>query len=484
MKILKDILKNIKTKKIVGKTDIEIRSICFDSREAKPQCLFVAVKGTKTDGHNYIEQCINAGATAIVCDVLPEILIENITYVLVEDSSFALGIISSNFYDNPSSHIKVIGITGTNGKTTTVNLLHDLFTGLGYKVGLLSTIENKIGNKIIKSTHTTPDSIEINRLLKEMLEQNCSYCFMEVSSHAIVQNRIAGIRFTGGIFSNITHEHLDYHKNFKEYLKAKKRFFDNLPSTAFAISNIDDKNGEIILQNTKASKYYYSLKQIADFKCRIIENRIEGLQININNNDVWVKLVGEFNAYNILAVYGTAILLGEESIEILKILSTLEPVEGRFYHIKNKKNTTAIIDYAHTPDALNNVLETIKSLKRPNSEIITVVGAGGDRDKSKRPIMAKIACNLSNKVILTSDNPRTEEPLNIIEDMKKGVEKKYIKNVLVISDREEAIKTACMLSNEGDVILIAGKGHEKYQEINGKKYPFDDKLILKKYFNN
>lgn len=484
MKLLKYIIKNLKALEIIGSTNIEIDSICFDSRKAKPDCLFVAVKGTKTDGHNYVEQCINAGATAIVCNVLPEMIIENITYILVRDSSFALGIIASNFYDNPSSQIKVIGITGTNGKTTTVNLLHDLFTDLGYKVGLLSTIENKIENKKIKSTRTTPDSIEINSLLKKMLTQGCQYCFMEVSSHAIVQNRIAGIKFTAGIFSNITHEHLDYHKDFKNYLKAKKKFFDNLPSSAFALSNIDDKNGEVILQNTKASKYFYSLKQIADFKCKIIENQIEGLQLNINNNDVWVRLVGKFNAYNLLAVYATAILLGEDEIEVLKTLSTLKAVEGRFYHVKNNNNKTAIIDYAHTPDALKNVLETIINLKKTNQEIISIVGAGGDRDKSKRPIMAKIACSLSDKLILTSDNPRTEDPLLILEDMKKGIDEKFMKNVLVIPDREEAIKTACILSRQGDIILIAGKGHEKYQEINGVKHPFDDKLILKKYFNN
>ncbi len=479
MKTLKDILFKTAIINIIGSTNREISSVCFDSRKVIQKSLFVAVKGTKVDGHKFIKQAIDNGADAIVCETLPENIKNEITYIKVKDSSYVLGYIASNFYDNPSYKLKLIGITGTNGKTTTVSLLYDLFHSLGYKPGLLSTIHNKINGEVLKTNHTTPDAVKINYLLGLMVDKGCTHCFMEVSSHAIVQNRIAGLKFTGAIFSNITHEHLDYHKTFEEYIKAKKKFFDNLPPDAFALSNIDDKNGKIMLQNTKASKYTYSLKSTADFKGKIIENQLEGLKLNIDGKDVWCRLVGKFNAYNLLAVYAAAVLLKEDKSEILTIMSNLKTVEGRFDYIKNDKNITAIVDYAHTPDALKNVLNTILKLKNKKQKIITVFGAGGDRDKQKRPIMAKFACDKSDTVILTSDNPRTEDPNIIIEDMKKGIEKSHLKDVLIITNRKQAIKTAYAIAKPGDIILVAGKGHEKYQEINGVKYPFDDKEILR-----
>ncbi|MCD4747176.1 MAG: UDP-N-acetylmuramoyl-L-alanyl-D-glutamate--2,6-diaminopimelate ligase [Bacteroidales bacterium] len=481
MKNLKDILYKAGITNVTGSTDIEVNSVCFDSRKVKQGDLFIAVKGINFNGHSFINQAIENGAIVIVCEDLPSDILNEITYIKVNDSSYALGVIASNYYNNPSSKIQLIGVTGTNGKTTIVSLLYNLFCELGYKAGLLSTIKNKIDNEDIPATHTTPDAIQINDLLCKMLNKGCSYCFMEVSSHSIVQNRIAGLEFTGGIFTNITHDHLDYHNSFDEYLKVKKRFFDTLPAKAFALSNIDDKNGIYILQNTKAAKKTYSLKTISDFKCKIIENQFEGLQLNIDGIDIWCKLIGRFNAYNLLATYAAAVLLGEDKSKVLITLSNLDSIDGRFEFIKSRDNIIAIIDYAHTPDALKNVLDTIGTIRTRNEQLITVIGAGGDRDKKKRPVMTQIACEKSDKVILTSDNPRSEDPELIIEEMKKGVEPLHFKKVLSITDRKEAIKTACMLAKAGDIILVGGKGHEKFQEIKGVKYPFDDKKIVRQY---
>ena len=455
-----------------------ISNLSFDSRKIETNGLFIATKGTQSDAHQYISETIKKGAIAIVCEDLPEKLNENTTYIKVKNSSYALGEIASSFYDYPSENIKLVGITGTNGKTTTVTLLFNLFRNLGYNVGLLSTISNRINDTKIASTHTTPDAIQLNALLKQMVEKGCSHCFMEVSSHAIIQNRIAGITFLGAIFSNITHDHLDFHKTFAEYIKAKKIFFDKLSNNAFALTNIDDKNGKVMIQNTKASKYSYSLQTMADFKCRIIENELYGLFLNIDGIETSTKLVGNFNAYNILAVYATAILLGEDKIEVLKQLSNLNTAEGRFEYIKSKNNITAIVDYAHTPDALLNVLKTIETIRTKNEQLITVVGAGGNRDAQKRPIMAKIACEMSDILILTSDNPRDENPEDILHQMEEGIDISQKRKVLTILNRKEAIKTACAMAKSGDVILVAGKGHEKYQEIKGIKHHFDDKEIL------
>lgn len=479
MKLLKDILYKAGLVEVIGTTNLAITSVNFDSRKVEKNSLFIAVKGTQNDGHQYIEQTIKAGAIAIVCEEFPSHLDEKITYVKVNDSSIALGVIAANFYDNPSTHIKLIGVTGTNGKTTTVTLLFNLFKSLGYKVGLLSTVKNQINNEQLAATHTTPDAIQLNALLKQMIEKGCAYCFMEVSSHAIVQNRISGVQFTGAVFTNITHDHLDYHKTFDEYIKAKKKFFDMLPAEAFALTNKDDANGGIMLQNTKAVKKTYSLRSLADFKCKIIENQFSGLVLNIDNSEVWTKLIGSFNAYNILAVYATAILLKEDKTNVLTTLSNLSSVEGRFQYIRASNGIIGIVDYAHTPDALMNVLKTIKDIRTGNEQVITVVGCGGDRDAAKRPVMANIACELSNKVIITSDNPRSEDPEMIMKEMQKGVEALHYKKTLSIVDRKEAIRTACSLANPGDIILIAGKGHEKYQEIKGVKHPFDDMDVLK-----
>lgn len=479
MKLLSEILYKTRMEEVIGSTHMAISSVTFDSRKVKKDTLFVATRGTATDGHKYIETAIQAGAVAVVCEELPETLKENVTYVKVTDSTHALGFIACNYYDNPSQKLKLVGVTGTNGKTTTVTLLFNLFRTLGCNVGLLSTVQNKINNNVIPSTHTTPDALSLNELLATMVEQGCDYAFMEVSSHAVVQNRIAGIHFTGAVFTNITHDHLDYHKTFDEYIKAKKRFFDNLSEDAFAITNKDDKNGMVMLQNTKAHKYSYSLKNVADYKCRIIENHLNGLLLNINNHEVWVKLIGTFNAYNVLAVFAVAHLLKQDVINILTTLSNLNSVEGRFQYVKSNGGIIGIVDYAHTPDALKNVLETIKDIRTGNENVITLVGCGGDRDAAKRPVMANIACQYSNKVILTSDNPRSEDPEEILNQMQAGVEPGDVKKTLRISDRKEAIKTACTLAQKGDIILIAGKGHEKYQEIKGVKHPFDDLEILK-----
>lgn len=479
MKQLKDILYKTGIEELVGSTNFNIESICFDSRKVENNSLFVAVSGTVVDGHQFINQTIEKGAIAIVCEEFPGKLIENITYVRVKNSAAALGIIAANFFDNPSSEIKLVGITGTNGKTTTATLLHNLFTKLGHKSGLLSTVINKIGNEDFPSTHTTPDAIQLNALLRMMVDEGCYFCFMEVSSHAIHQHRIAGVDFVGAVFTNITHDHLDYHKTFDEYIKAKKMFFDNLSNKAFALVNKDDKNGLVMLQNCQANKYSFGLKTMTDFSCKVLESDFSGMLLNIDNNEVWTKLIGGFNAYNLLSIYATAILLNQDKLEVLTAISNLVSVEGRFQYIKSAENVAAIVDYAHTPDALKNVLETIKEIRTGNEKVITVVGCGGNRDKEKRPIMAKIACDFSDKVILTSDNPRNENPEQIITDMRAGVEPLHFKKVLAITNREEAIKTACALAETNDIILVAGKGHEKYQEINGEKFPFDDMEVLK-----
>ncbi len=456
-----------------------ISSVTFDSRTVKKDSLFVATVGTTSDGHLFIDKAIENGAIAIVCEIMPENKNANVTYVKVANSSYALGIIACNYFDNPSEKIKLVGVTGTNGKTTTVTLLFNLFRSLGYSVGLLSTVQNKINATVIPATHTTPDALTLNQLLNTMVEQGCEYAFMEVSSHAVDQNRVTGINFTGAAFSNLTHDHLDYHKTFDEYIKAKKKFFDMLPNTAFALVNKDDKNGPVMLQNTKAQKHTYGLRSVADFKCKIIENHLNGLLLNIDNHEVWVKLIGTFNAYNVLAVYAISILLKQDKTNILTALSNLNSVEGRFQYIKSPGGIIGIIDYAHTPDALKNVLETIKDIRSGNEQVITLVGCGGNRDSAKRPVMAAIACEYSNKVILTSDNPRNEDPEDILNQMEKGVSPVDVKKTLRISDRKEAIKTACTLSKSGDIILIAGKGHEKYQEIKGVKHNFDDFEIFK-----
>jgi len=482
MKILRDILYGVSIKQVSGDTGIEVKNICFDSRKAEAGSLFVAVRGTQADGHQYVASVIEKGAIAVVCEELPEILQENVCYVQVEDSAKALGILASNYFENPSVKLNLIGITGTNGKTTTATLLFQLFRGLGYKAGLISTVQNYINDRIVPSTHTTPDPLALNQLLQDMVSEGCDYCFMEVSSHAVVQHRIAGLEFTGGIFTNITHDHLDFHKTFDAYLKAKKAFFDQLGSSAFALTNADDKNGRVMLQNTRAHKKTYALKNIADFKAKIIESHFSGLLLDIDGQEVWFKLVGNFNAYNLLAVYAAAILLEQDRLKVLTVLSRLNGAEGRFDYITSPSGVIGVVDYAHTPDAVQNVLSTIQNIRKGTEQVITVIGCGGDRDKAKRPIMAQTACDWSDKVILTSDNPRSEDPLEIIKDMEAGVMPNNKKKTLVIADRKEAIRTACHLAKPGDIILLAGKGHEKYQEIKGVKYPFDDKEILKDFF--
>ncbi|MBL4624905.1 MAG: UDP-N-acetylmuramoyl-L-alanyl-D-glutamate--2,6-diaminopimelate ligase [Flavobacteriales bacterium] len=478
MKLLKDILYKAGIDEVVGSTNAAIEKICFDSRSVTKLSLFVAVPGTQVDGHDFIDQAVEDGAVAIVCETLPAQLNSKITYVVVADCSRALGFIASNFYENPSEEIKLVGITGTNGKTTTATLLYDLFTSLGYKVGLLSTVRNMIGNEEVPASHTTPDSLQLNALLMEVVGKGCTHCFMEVSSHAIDQNRIAGLSFDGAVFTNITHDHLDYHKTFDAYITAKKTFFDGLSDDAFALVNADDSRGSVMVQNCKAKKYTYALKTMADYKCRIIENQFDGLVLSIDNSEVWTKLIGSFNAYNLLTIYAVSTLLGEEKMDVLTSLSKLVSVEGRFEYFKTENSITGIVDYAHTPDALKNVLKTINDIRTGNEQVIAVVGCGGDRDADKRPKMAGIACELATKVVFTSDNPRSEDPSMIIEDMQKGVEPQYFKKTLSITDRKEAIKAASAMATEGDIILIAGKVHEKYQEIKGEKLPFDDMETL------
>ncbi len=475
---INNILEGVEVKKVIAGATTEFAKIEFDSRKVQQNDLFVATKGTQVDGHRFISNCVSQGASIIVCQDLPPHLDPNITYVQVEDSAASLGILASNFYDNPSSKLKLIGITGTNGKTSTVTMLFNLYRALGYHVGMLSTVSNRIDELEIKATHTTPDALQLNALLKQMLEAGCEYCFMEVSSHAIVQERIKGLEFKVAIFSNITHDHLDFHKTFKEYIKAKKRFFDFLPSSAVAVVNMDDKNGAVMVQNTKATVKSYGIKSMCDYKARILENDFSGLHLIINYKELWTPLVGEFNAYNLMAVYATAMEMGADEIEVLRQLSYIQTAEGRFDFIKGDKGVNAIVDYAHTPDALKNVLNTINDIRGGAGQLISVVGAGGDRDKSKRPEMALIAAEKSNRLILTSDNPRSENPEAIIDDMEAGVPADRKNTCLRISNRKEAIKTAVALAKEGDIILIAGKGHEKYQEINGVRYHFDDKEII------
>jgi UDP-N-acetylmuramoyl-L-alanyl-D-glutamate--2,6-diaminopimelate ligase len=483
MKALKDILYKVSLQSTAGSTDVEVLALAFDSRKVKEGTAFIATVGTQSDGHDYIDQAIESGAIAIVCERLPENLRANITYVEVKNSSEALGIMAANFFGNPSEKLKLVGVTGTNGKTTCVTLLFQVFRKLGYNVGLLSTVVNKINEEVIVATHTTPDALQINELLAKMLAKGCTHCFMEASSHAIVQHRVAGLSFNGAIFTNLSHEHLDYHKTFDEYIKAKKMLFDGLPSTAFALINADDKRGAIMLQNTKASKHKYALKSMADFKAKILSNTLHGLELDIAGHNVWFKLIGDFNAYNLMAVYGGALLLEEDAEEVLRVLSEVNPAPGRFEQVLTDTGITAIVDYAHTPDALENVLSTIKVFRTGNEKVITVVGCGGNRDTAKRPEMAKIACNLSDKVVLTSDNPRFEEPGAIIEDMQKGVSPTNYKKTLVMADRKEAIKMACSMAEPKDIILVAGKGHETYQEIKGERFPFDDREVLKEMLN-
>jgi UDP-N-acetylmuramoyl-L-alanyl-D-glutamate--2,6-diaminopimelate ligase len=475
---LSALLSSCKVSELVGNTEQDITGICFDSRKVSASSMFIATVGTVVDGHQFITSAIEKGASVIVCEKLPKKLDATVTYVVVDNSSRAMGLIAAAYYQHPSKKLKLVGVTGTNGKTTVATLLSNLFQELGYKVGLLSTVENKINNTVIPSSHTTPDSITINELLLDMIAANCDYCFMEVSSHATVQERIAGLSFTGGIFTNITHDHLDFHQTFEEYIKAKKYFFDQLPASAFALTNSDDKRGAVMLQNTKAHAKTYALQSMATFKAKIIENQFSGLFLNIDAEEVWFKMVGSFNAYNLLAVYATAMLLDQDKTRVLTILSTLSGAEGRFDYTIAPNGIIGIVDYAHTPDAIKNVLQTIANIRKGNETVIAIVGCGGDRDKTKRPIMAEVACKLSDKVILTSDNPRTEDPAAILKEMEAGVPISLKKKTITIQDRKEAIRTACHLAKSGDIILLAGKGHEKYQEINGVKYPFDDKQIF------
>jgi len=477
------LIKDLEIIKCLGPTNQEISNICFDSRKAAKGTLFVAQKGTKSDGHLYIPDVIGKGSTAIVCEELPEIISDNICYLQVENTDETLGYLSCRWFGDPSSKLKLVGVTGTNGKTTIATLLYETFRKLEYKAGLLSTVCNYVNDEAIHATHTTPDAMAINELLARMVDAGCEYAFMEVSSHSIDQRRIAGLHFVGGIFTNITRDHLDYHLTFENYLKAKKRFFDDLPEGAFAITNADDKNGKIILQNTKARKYDYSVERMADFKAKILEKHFEGMMLEINGKEVMVQFIGRFNVSNLLAIYGASVLLGKDPETILVILSTLKPVSGRLEFLRSPNGFISIVDYAHTPDALKNVLATINELVEGGGKIITVVGAGGNRDKGKRPLMAKEAIDGSDKVILTSDNPRFEEPQDILDDMYSGVEAGNRSKVLTIADRKEAIRTACMLATEGDVILVAGKGHEDYQEIKGVKYPFDDKEVIAEIYS-
>ena len=483
MKLLKDILYKVSVNAVYGDTNVKVAQVDFDSRKVVKDSLFVAQKGTSVDGHLYIDKAISLGATTIICEELPIRLEANITFIQVEDSSKTLAIIASNFYDNPSSKLKLIGVTGTNGKTTVASLLYQLLKKSGYKTGLLSTVQILVDTTVFNATHTTPDSVTINYYLHQMVLLGVDYCFMEVSSHGIHQKRTEGLEFAGGIFTNLSHDHLDYHVSFASYRDVKKSFFDSLPKKAFALTNLDDKNGNIMLQNTKARKRTYALKTLADYKAKIIEKSFSGTLISINDTEFWTKLIGNFNAYNLAAIIGVAYELGLEKIEILTIISQLESVSGRFEHLVSDNGVIAIVDYAHTPDALRNVLQTINDIRTNNEKLITVIGCGGDRDKTKRPKMAHIASQLSTQAIFTSDNPRTENPDTILEEMEEGVSAENLKKIITISDRRQAIKTACKFSETGDILLIAGKGHENYQEISGERFHFDDLVEVKKYFN-
>jgi UDP-N-acetylmuramoyl-L-alanyl-D-glutamate--2,6-diaminopimelate ligase len=480
---LQELLYGVNIIQQVGTANRKLSALVFDSRQVTAGSVFFAIRGTLTDGHEYIAATIKAGTAVVVCEEIPVEQVTGVTYIQVKNSSVALGEMAANFYGKPSAKLQLIGITGTNGKTTIATLLFKLFRALGYKVGLISTVDNHINDQVVPATHTTPNPLALNVLLQDMVDAGCDYCFMEVSSHAVVQHRIAGLSFAGGVFSNITHDHLDFHKTFDQYIKAKKAFFDALPASAFALTNLDDKNGMVMLQNTKAGKRTYALKQLADFKAKVIENSFNGLHLDIDDAEVFFKLVGTFNAYNLLAVYGTAVLLGQERLNVLTVLSNLTGAEGRFDYITSSQKIIGIVDYAHTPDAVQNVLSTIHDIRTGTEQVITIIGCGGDRDKTKRPVMAQVACDWSDKVILTSDNPRTEQPQTIIEEMEKGVSPTNKRKTISITDRKEAIKTACHLARPGDIILLAGKGHEKYQEINGVRYHFDDKEILIEQLN-
>jgi UDP-N-acetylmuramoyl-L-alanyl-D-glutamate--2,6-diaminopimelate ligase len=482
MRKLQDILYKVHLKEVHGSTNVLVNDIQIDSRKVTKGSVFVAIRGEQTDGHKFFDKAIELGAAVIVCEMLPRNFVATVTYLQVQNSNEAVAYMAHNFYNEPSQKTKLVGVTGTNGKTTIATVLFKLFTQLGYKCGLISTVQNQIADVVIPSTHTTPDAVSLNELLAKMVDEKCTHVFMEVSSHAIHQHRVTGLHFVGGLFSNITHDHLDYHKTFDEYIKVKKKFFDDLPSTSFAISNIDDKRGTVMLQNTHAKQYYYSLKTVAAFKGKILDNALTGLQMLVNDKEVHFRLIGEFNAYNLLAVYGAAVCLGENSETVLTVLSMLSGAEGRFDYIISSELIIGIVDYAHTPDALENVLSTIKKLRKGHEQIITVVGCGGDRDKTKRPIMAQSACDLSDRVILTSDNPRTEDANQILKDMEAGLTTAAKRKYISIADRREAIKTAVSLANKEDIILIAGKGHEKYQDIMGVKYPFDDKEVLREMF--
>ncbi|MDO1512010.1 UDP-N-acetylmuramoyl-L-alanyl-D-glutamate--2,6-diaminopimelate ligase [Maribacter confluentis] len=484
MKLLKDILYGVHLTAVSGTTSCDIASICFDSRQVKKNDVFVAIKGTLTDGHKYIDAVVKAGARAVICEELPDTMQDEVTYVEVENGNQALAVMASNYYGNPSKNLKLVGVTGTNGKTTVSSLLYQLFKKAGYKVGLLSTIKIMIDDAEYPTKHTTPDALVINKYLEMMNEAGVEYCFMEVSSHGIHQKRTEGLVFEGAIFTNLSHDHLDYHKTFAEYRDTKKKLFDQLSKSAFALTNIDDKNGLVMLQNTKARKFTYALKNYADYRAQILENQFDGQLLKIDEHELWTKLIGHFNAYNMLAIFATADLLGLQKLETLRLISELDNVDGRFQYFISKNRITAIVDYAHTPDALKNVLETINTLRTGNENVITVVGCGGDRDRSKRPVMGNIAADMSNKVILTSDNPRTESPAEIIAEMEAGVEPQHFKKILSIVNREQAIKTACQLANDNDIILVAGKGHETYQETNGVRVDFDDFKIVKEVLNN
>jgi UDP-N-acetylmuramoyl-L-alanyl-D-glutamate--2,6-diaminopimelate ligase len=481
VKQLKDILHGSEVLEIKGPETVTIGDLCLDSRKVVPGSMFFAVRGTSSDGHTFIPQAIAGGAAAIVCERIPDTIAEGIAYIRVKESSRAMGFIASRFHEDPSGSLCLVGITGTNGKTTTATLLYRLFRDSGHRAGLISTILYRINDTAIPASHTTPDAIELNRLLAEMVKEGCTHCFMEVSSHAVVQERIAGLKFRGGVFTNITHDHLDYHKTFDSYRDAKKAFFDGLGGDAFILTNKDDRNGMVMVQNTAAKTYTYSLKTLADFRCKVIENRFHGLQLSFDGVDCWFRLIGMFNAYNLLVAYATAVLLGMDREQALTVLSCAEPVEGRFNCFQSGNGITAVVDYAHTPDALKNVLETIQAIRQPGERLITVVGAGGNRDAAKRPVMANLAHAMSDVLILTTDNPRNEEPEAILEEMLKGIDPKEQADVPVIVNRREAIKTACRMARPGDILLVAGKGHETYQEIKGVRYPFDDSAILKEY---
>lgn len=483
MRPLKELLHAIPVTDYHGDLDAVVLSLCFDSRKVEPGSAFVAIRGYQTDGHRFVHQAVKQGARAIIVEEFPDDLSAEVTYIRVADTAYVLGVMASNYYGNPSQKLKLVGVTGTNGKTTVVTLLFNLFHKMGHRVGLLSTVRNQIDARVVEATHTTPDPISLNALLKEMVDAGCGFCFMEVSSHAVAQQRIAGLHFTGGVFTNITQDHLDYHGSFPAYIKAKKKFFDDLDRAAFALTNVDDKNGQVMLQNSFAHRKTYGLHQMADFHAKILENHFDGMLLSIDAQEVWVKLVGNFNAYNLLAVYGTAILLEQETMRILTALSEVSGASGRFETLKSPNNVVVIVDYAHTPDAVANVLKTIGSLRKNQQQILTVLGCGGDRDKGKRPDMAAVASELSDKLVLTSDNPRSEDPGQIIKDMEAGISDDRKKNAFSITDRREAIRAAMHLAQPGDIVLVAGKGHETYQEIKGVRHHFDDKEELIKIFN-